>query len=156
MRGDVARLGRCTAICTQGEDTIKRSKPFKYTYEKEIVMQVPNLAHLNTLPSWRDVSGMRISRSWTIFRRSAYILLMPTVGMRGHSSKTSRLRGRALSLISYILEKLLKWGKRSRPPSMCSVSSFTIYLWSAVLVISSCLFWLTFCRILPEMWIHVE
>jgi len=38
MRGDIARLGRCTLICTQGEDTIKRSKPFKYTYEKEIVM----------------------------------------------------------------------------------------------------------------------
>jgi cytoplasmic tRNA 2-thiolation protein 1 len=40
MRGDIARLGRCTAICTQGEDTIKRSKPFKYAYEKEIVMSV--------------------------------------------------------------------------------------------------------------------
>jgi cytoplasmic tRNA 2-thiolation protein 1 len=40
MRGDIARLGRCTAICTQGEDTIKRSKPFKYAYEKEIVMCV--------------------------------------------------------------------------------------------------------------------
>ncbi|KAF9019277.1 cytoplasmic tRNA 2-thiolation protein 1 [Hymenopellis radicata] len=38
MRGDIARLGRCTSIVTQGEDTIKRSKPFKYTYEKEIVM----------------------------------------------------------------------------------------------------------------------
>jgi len=38
MRGDIARLGRCTQICTQGEDTIKRSKPFKYAYEKEIVM----------------------------------------------------------------------------------------------------------------------
>lgn len=38
MRGDIARLGRCTAICTEGEDTIKRSKPFKYAYEKEIVM----------------------------------------------------------------------------------------------------------------------
>ncbi|KAH9049250.1 hypothetical protein EDB83DRAFT_1405196 [Lactarius deliciosus] len=38
MRGDIARLGRCTAICTQGEDTIRRSKPFKYAYEKEIVM----------------------------------------------------------------------------------------------------------------------
>lgn len=38
MRGDIARLGRCTLICTQGEDTIKRSKPFKYAYEKEIVM----------------------------------------------------------------------------------------------------------------------
>ncbi|KAG8998567.1 nucleotidyltransferase [Tulasnella sp. JGI-2019a] len=38
MRGDIARLGRCTLICTQGEDTIRRSKPFKYAYEKEIVM----------------------------------------------------------------------------------------------------------------------
>jgi len=38
MRGDISRLGRCTAICTQGEDTIRRSKPFKYAYEKEIVM----------------------------------------------------------------------------------------------------------------------
>jgi cytoplasmic tRNA 2-thiolation protein 1 len=45
MRGDIARLGRCTQICTQGAqdspdtlDTIKRSKPFKYAYEKEIVM----------------------------------------------------------------------------------------------------------------------
>jgi cytoplasmic tRNA 2-thiolation protein 1 len=42
MRGDIARLGRCTLICTQGADdgadTIKRSKPFKYAYEKEIVM----------------------------------------------------------------------------------------------------------------------
>ncbi|KZS97730.1 hypothetical protein SISNIDRAFT_405356 [Sistotremastrum niveocremeum HHB9708] len=38
MRGDIARLGRCTLITTQGEDTIKRSKPFKYVYEKEIVM----------------------------------------------------------------------------------------------------------------------
>ncbi|KAF8900035.1 cytoplasmic tRNA 2-thiolation protein 1 [Mucidula mucida] len=38
MRGDIARLGRCTSIVTQGEDTIKRSKPFKYAYEKEIVM----------------------------------------------------------------------------------------------------------------------
>ena len=38
LRGDVARLGRCTLIATKGEDCIVRSKPFKYTYEKEIVM----------------------------------------------------------------------------------------------------------------------
>jgi len=38
MRGDIARLGRCTALSTQSEDTITRSKPFKYAYEKEIVM----------------------------------------------------------------------------------------------------------------------
>lgn len=38
MRGDIARLARCTDIVTKGEDSIRRSKPFKYTYEKEIVM----------------------------------------------------------------------------------------------------------------------
>lgn len=40
LRGDISRLGRCTAIKTleQNEHTVPRSKPFKYTYEKEIVM----------------------------------------------------------------------------------------------------------------------
>lgn len=38
LRGDIARLQRCTAITTGSEGTIPRSKPFKYTYEKEIVM----------------------------------------------------------------------------------------------------------------------
>lgn len=38
LRGDVARLGRCTAITTGTEGAIPRSKPFKYAYEKEIVM----------------------------------------------------------------------------------------------------------------------
>ncbi|KAK4053361.1 cytosolic thiouridylase subunit Ctu1 [Microbotryomycetes sp. JL221] len=56
LRGDFPRLERCTAMttggdagpkpdCQDGDDlgaalprTIKRSKPFKYTYEKEIVM----------------------------------------------------------------------------------------------------------------------
>jgi hypothetical protein len=48
LRGDIARLERCTAITTGGsggagcggKDTVKRSKPFKYAYEKEIVMLV--------------------------------------------------------------------------------------------------------------------
>ncbi|EPZ35714.1 hypothetical protein ROZALSC1DRAFT_27134 [Rozella allomycis CSF55] len=41
LRGDISRLGRCTAISTCDENggvTVPRSKPFKYTYEKEIVM----------------------------------------------------------------------------------------------------------------------
>ncbi|KAJ9054859.1 cytosolic thiouridylase subunit Ctu1 [Entomophthora muscae] len=38
LRGDVARLQRCTEIVTSGESGLSRSKPFKYTYEKEIVM----------------------------------------------------------------------------------------------------------------------
>lgn len=59
LRGDISRVARCTAITTGGDKqpqrndgadddadrlesllprTIKRSKPFKYAYEKEIVM----------------------------------------------------------------------------------------------------------------------
>lgn len=40
LRGDVARLRRCTAIRTGGggKDSIPRVKPLKYAYEKEIVM----------------------------------------------------------------------------------------------------------------------
>ena len=39
LRGDVMRLAKSTAIVTQsGGSPIKRSKPFKYTYQKEIVL----------------------------------------------------------------------------------------------------------------------
>lgn len=39
LRGDTARLRRCTEIKTSGsQDNIPRVKPLKYTYEKEIVM----------------------------------------------------------------------------------------------------------------------
>lgn len=39
LRGDAARLRRCTDIKTSGsQDNIPRVKPLKYTYEKEIVM----------------------------------------------------------------------------------------------------------------------
>lgn len=65
MRGDIARLGRCTAICTQGEDTIRRSKPFKYAYEKEIVMSV-SLSFPPSRPSHN------ISLTYSIWIRYAY------------------------------------------------------------------------------------
>ncbi|GAX79103.1 hypothetical protein CEUSTIGMA_g6543.t1 [Chlamydomonas eustigma] len=38
LRGDVARLGRCTSAITGEDGDLPRVKPFKYTYEKEIVM----------------------------------------------------------------------------------------------------------------------
>ena len=38
LRGDIARLQRCTAITTRSDEMIARCKPLKYTYEKEIVM----------------------------------------------------------------------------------------------------------------------
>ena len=46
MRGDVARLGRCVSIVTGKDSQLPRCKPFKYTYEKEIVMFVsPSCCH---------------------------------------------------------------------------------------------------------------
>ena len=38
FRGDVGRLQRCTKAVTGTEGMLPRSKPFKYQYEKEIVM----------------------------------------------------------------------------------------------------------------------
>uniref|UniRef100_A0A914XK90 tRNA(Ile)-lysidine/2-thiocytidine synthase N-terminal domain-containing protein n=1 Tax=Plectus sambesii TaxID=2011161 RepID=A0A914XK90_9BILA len=38
LRGDIARLQRCTQIVTGQEGMLPRCKPLKYTYEKEIVM----------------------------------------------------------------------------------------------------------------------
>ena len=51
LRGDIARLERCTMIKTENTDeTVPRSKPFKYTYEKEIVMYAyfKNLDYFST------------------------------------------------------------------------------------------------------------
>jgi cytoplasmic tRNA 2-thiolation protein 1 len=41
LRGDINRLARCVDIITgrgEGEESLPRCKPFKYTYEKEIVL----------------------------------------------------------------------------------------------------------------------
>ncbi|CAL8096301.1 unnamed protein product [Calicophoron daubneyi] len=45
LRGDMGRLKRCTAIVTGADGVLPRFKPFKYTYEKEIVMY----AHMHKL-----------------------------------------------------------------------------------------------------------
>lgn len=38
LRGDLPRLSRCTNIITGEDGALPRVKPFKYAYEKEIVM----------------------------------------------------------------------------------------------------------------------
>eukprot|EP00276_Gloeochaete_wittrockiana_P005087 CAMPEP_0184656072 /NCGR_PEP_ID=MMETSP0308-20130426/15507_1 /TAXON_ID=38269 /ORGANISM="Gloeochaete witrockiana, Strain SAG 46.84" /LENGTH=188 /DNA_ID=CAMNT_0027092995 /DNA_START=465 /DNA_END=1031 /DNA_ORIENTATION=- len=38
LRGDIGRLRRCVSIVTGADGAMPRCKPFKYTYEKEIVM----------------------------------------------------------------------------------------------------------------------
>ena len=72
MRGDIARLGRCTAVTTQGEDTIKRSKPFKYAYEKEIVMYAyfKKLTYFSTeciySPDGMFPLSLHLTRRWNL------------------------------------------------------------------------------------------
>ncbi|KAF1865601.1 hypothetical protein Lal_00004977 [Lupinus albus] len=46
LRGDIARLSRCTSIITGEDAPIPRCKPFKYTYEKEIVIYPFFIIHL--------------------------------------------------------------------------------------------------------------
>ncbi|KYQ58258.1 Cytoplasmic tRNA 2-thiolation protein 1 [Trachymyrmex zeteki] len=50
LRGDIARLHRCTSVITTGADSIMRCKPLKYAYEKEIVMYAyfKNLVYFST------------------------------------------------------------------------------------------------------------
>ncbi|XP_035215006.1 cytoplasmic tRNA 2-thiolation protein 1-like [Stegodyphus dumicola] len=50
LRGDIARLQRCTNITTDAGNSIPRCKPFKYTYEKEIVLYAffKNLDYFST------------------------------------------------------------------------------------------------------------
>ena len=84
MRGDIARLGRCTSICTQGEDTIRRSKPFKYAYEKEIVMYV-FLTFGRILTNSYLIIGMHTLKSLITSLPNVSTRQMPTGGTPGLS-----------------------------------------------------------------------
>nr|GEY16897.1 cytoplasmic tRNA 2-thiolation protein 1 isoform X1 [Tanacetum cinerariifolium] len=74
LRGDIARLSRCTSIITGEDGPIPRCKPFKYTYEKEIIMYAyfkkldyfstkciysPNAYHWFTREFIKDLKRMR-------------------------------------------------------------------------------------------------
>lgn len=74
LRGDVARLSRCTEIISQGDSPIKRSKPFKYTYEKEIVLY----AHFKSL----DYFSTECLYSPEAFRGTARTLIKDLEAMR--------------------------------------------------------------------------
>jgi cytoplasmic tRNA 2-thiolation protein 1 len=74
LRGDISRLARCTAITTGQEGSLPRCKPFKYTYEKEIVMY----PYIWTLSFVLDTIGMHTSRSWIISQPNAFTPQMLT------------------------------------------------------------------------------
>ncbi|CAD6577478.1 MAG: nucleotidyltransferase [Cyphobasidiales sp. Tagirdzhanova-0007] len=80
LRGDIARLERCTAITTgTGEkgQAVKRSKPFKYAYEKEIVMY----AYFKKL----DYHSTECIYSPTAYRGHARALIKDLEAMRASS-----------------------------------------------------------------------
>lgn len=78
LRGDVARLDRCTEIVTDSSDSpVKRSKPLKYTYEKEIVLY----AHYKQL----DYFSTECTYSPEAFRGTARALIKNLESVRPSS-----------------------------------------------------------------------
>lgn len=68
--------------------TIKRSKPFKYAYEKEIVMyayfKVRGRSSCRCIGDSAPLTLEGASRNWTIIRPSAFTALQHTVVMPEH------------------------------------------------------------------------
>ncbi|AET37452.1 Ncs6p Ecym_1204 [Eremothecium cymbalariae DBVPG len=92
LRGDVARLDKSTAIITQSSGSpIKRSKPFKYSYQKEIVLY----AHYKKL----DYFSTECSYAPEAFRGTARELMKNLEAVRPsciidiiHSGESFRLK----------------------------------------------------------------
>ncbi|KAL8128921.1 hypothetical protein V2J09_018076 [Rumex salicifolius] len=67
LRGDIARLSRCTSIITGEDGPIPRCKPFKYTYEKEIAftLQMHTVALLgSSSKTWRESGSNQSDFKW--------------------------------------------------------------------------------------------
>lgn len=64
IRGDISRLQRCTQITTHLKDQLPRSKPFKFTYEKEIVLYAyhKKLDYFSTECTYSPNGNLSVSR----------------------------------------------------------------------------------------------
>jgi len=113
LRGDIARLGRCTEITTQSENSpIKRSKPFKYTYEKEIVMY----AYFLKL----DYFSTECTYSPEAFRGTARTLIKDLEALRPSSILDIIRSGEDFVLKEDVKEKLPEQGSCERCGYMSS------------------------------------
>lgn len=100
LRGDTARLDRCTEIVTDSaESPVKRSKPFKYTYEKEIVLY----AHYKQL----DYFSTECTYSPEAFRGTARTLIKNLEAIRPSSIIDIIRSGESFVLKSKV-KKMLK------------------------------------------------
>lgn len=107
LRGDTARLDRCTEIVTDSKDSpVKRSKPFKYTYEKEIVLY----AHYKKL----DYFSTECSYSPEAFRGTARTLIKNLEAARP-SSIIDVIRSGETFVLKHKLKKELDKMTRSHP-----------------------------------------
>ena len=113
LRGDIARLGRCTEITTSSENSpIKRSKPFKYTYEKEIVMY----AYFLKL----DYFSTECTYSPEAFRGTARTLIKDLEALRPSSILDIIRSGEDFVLKGEVKEKLPEQGTCERCGYMSS------------------------------------
>ncbi|CBI18888.3 unnamed protein product, partial [Vitis vinifera] len=73
LRGDIARLSRCTSIITGEDGPIPRCKPFKYTYEKEIVIYPYSfLQNLNRIYTYAYFKRLDYFSTECIYSPNAY------------------------------------------------------------------------------------
>ncbi len=115
LRGDVARLDRCTEIITQSaESPIKRSKPFKYTYEKEIVLY----AHYKKL----DYFSTECTYSTEAFRGTARTLIKNLEAVRPSSIIDIIRSGESFMLAKNIKKNKNKGAKAKAAKKMANES----------------------------------
>ncbi|EEB08761.1 cytosolic thiouridylase subunit Ctu1 [Schizosaccharomyces japonicus yFS275] len=99
LRGDIARLPRSTEITTMSETSpTKRSKPFKYTYEKEIVLY----AHYKKL----DYFSTECTYSPEAFRGTARALIKQLERLRPSSILDIIYSGEAMKLSTTVQKQL--------------------------------------------------
>jgi cytoplasmic tRNA 2-thiolation protein 1 len=115
LRGDIARLNRCTEITTSSATSpIKRSKPFKYAYEKEIVMY----AYFLKL----DYFSTECTYFPEAFRGTARTLIKDLEALRPSSILDIIRSGEDFVLREEVMEKLPEQGTCERCGYMSSQS----------------------------------
>ncbi|KAA0038049.1 cytoplasmic tRNA 2-thiolation protein 1-like [Cucumis melo var. makuwa] len=70
LRGDIARLSRCTKLITDEDGPIPRCKPFKYTYGKKI---------FNTKNAYRQEEIDEIRIEWAAFVSRCWMIVFAVV-----------------------------------------------------------------------------
>lgn len=125
LRGDTARLDKCTEVITDSVDSpVKRSKPLKYTYEKEIVLY----AHYKKL----DYFSTECIYSPDAFRGTARTLIKNLEAVRPSSiidiikSGESFILKRRLRGKSAAKAAIVKSGNMVKPANPIPVSFNTV------------------------------